>query len=169
MTKSRTEQDRGAESALLPEDQRRRVLSTFRLKLALTSFVLVLLIALSAMVFVLVTRIFGTLTPAVHSDLGWKAARGAAELAHSTQLGIVVRDETAIRAALRDYLRDPDVTSILVTDPAGERLFSHGEPIEKPFSGPSGKVAERPIVLLSWAESSIEAPRRGGRAQARRG
>jgi signal transduction histidine kinase/CheY-like chemotaxis protein len=148
--------DRGAENALLPEDQRRRVLSTFRLKLALTSFVLVLLIALSALVFVLVTRIFGTLTPAVHADLGWKAARGAAELAHSTQLGIVVRDEGAIRAALRDYLKDPDVTSIVVTDPAGEKLFSHGAPLERPFAGTRGKVDERAGTLVSWADSAIE-------------
>jgi two-component system, sensor histidine kinase and response regulator len=157
MTKQSPKHDESApESTLLPVDQRRRVLSTFRLKLALTSFVLVLLIALSAMVFVLVTRIFGTLTPAVHADLGWKAQRGAAELAHSTQLGIVVKDEAAIRAALRDYLKDPDVTSILVTDPSGERLFSHGERLERPFAGPRGKVVEQPTTLVAWAESAIE-------------
>jgi two-component system sensor histidine kinase/response regulator len=151
MTKAKSESN-----PLLPEDQRRRVLSTFRLKLVLTSFVLVLLIALSALVFVLVTRIFGTLTPAVHADLGWKATRGAAELAHSTQLGIVVKDDAAIRTALRDYLKDPDVTAILVTDPAGQRLFSYGAALERPFAGPRGKLVERPGVLVAWAESSIE-------------
>jgi two-component system, sensor histidine kinase and response regulator len=154
--KSQAKPARELESSLLPEDQRRRVLSTFRLKLALTSFVLVLLIALSALVFVLVTRIFGTLTPAVHADLGWKATRGAAELAHSTQLSIVVKDEAAIRTALRDYLRDPDVTSILVTDPAGERLFSHGAALPRPFAGSPGKLVEQPGSLVAWAESSIE-------------
>jgi two-component system sensor histidine kinase/response regulator len=157
MTKANSRhEDRGPESALLPEDQRRRVLSTFRLKLVLTSFVLVLLVALSAMVFVLVTRIFGTLTPAVHADLGWKAARGAAELAHSTQLGVVVKDESAIRSSLRDYLKDPDVTSIVVTDQEGKRLVSYGASLDDPFAGPRGKVVERPAALVAWAESSIE-------------
>lgn len=85
------------EAPLLSPEQRQRVLSTFRLKLILTSFVLVLLIGLSAMTVVLVTRIFDSLTPAVRADLGWKAERGAAELARATELGIVVADEQAIR------------------------------------------------------------------------
>jgi len=144
------------ESSLLSDEQRRRVLSTFRLKLILTSFVLVLLIALSTMVFLLVTRIFGTLTPAVRADLGWKAERGAAELARATQLGIVVKDRAAIESALAGYLTDADVTSIVVADATGETLLVHGKRLERPFSGPPERLVERPDTLVAWANSSIE-------------
>ena len=114
------------EAPLLAADERRRVLSTFRLKLILSSFVLVLLVGLSAMMFVLVTRIFDSLTPAVRADLGWKAERGAAELARATELGILVADEKAIRGALGAYLSDPDVTSIVVAGRDGKRLVTDG-------------------------------------------
>jgi two-component system, sensor histidine kinase and response regulator len=145
-----------SDAALLDADQRRRVLSTFRLKLILTSFVLVLLIGLSGMMVVLVTRIFDSLTPAVRADLGWKAARGAAELARATELGIVVSDERAIRAALGAYLADPDVTSIVVTDRDGKPLVTHGKPPERPFAGRPGQIDERDTVLVAWADSAIE-------------
>jgi signal transduction histidine kinase/CheY-like chemotaxis protein/HPt (histidine-containing phosphotransfer) domain-containing protein len=144
------------ETQLLTEEQRRRVLSTFRLKLILTSFVLVLLIALSTMVFLLVTRIFATLTPAVHADLGWKAQRGAAELAQSTQLGIVVKDQAAIRSALATYLSDSDVTAIVVADAQGAPLFVHGKKLDRPFAGDPEKLVESPDLLVAWANSSIE-------------
>jgi signal transduction histidine kinase/CheY-like chemotaxis protein len=144
------------DAPLLTHDQRRRVLSTFRLKLILSSFVLVLLIGLSAMMVVLVTRIFDSLTPAVRADLGWKAERGAAELARATELGIVVADEKAIRAALGAYLSDPDVTSIVVTDRDGKRLVTHGTPPEHPFDGKPGSVVEGSGTLVAWAESAIE-------------
>ncbi len=144
------------DAPLLAPDQRRRVLSTFRLKLILSSFVLVLLVGLSAMTFVLVTRIFDSLTPAVRADLGWKAERGAAELARATELGIVVADEKAIRAALGAYLSDPDVTSIVVVDRDGKRLVTHGTPPERPFAGKAGRVDERDRTLVAWAESAIE-------------
>src|SRR5262245_26184220 len=144
------------DAPLLAPDQRRRVLSTFRLKLILTSFVLVLLIGLSAMMVVLVTRIFDSLTPAVRADLGWKAERGAAELARATELGIVVADERAIRAALGAYLSDPDVTAIVVTDRDGKPLVTHGAPPPGLFRGKPGRADERASTLTAWAESAIE-------------
>ena len=61
---------------LLEAEERRRVLSTSRLQVILTSFVVVLLAGLSILMFVLVTRIFGSLTPSIEADLGWKARRG---------------------------------------------------------------------------------------------
>jgi signal transduction histidine kinase/DNA-binding response OmpR family regulator len=144
------------DAPLLGPEQRRRVLSTFRLKIILTSFVLVLLVGLSAMMVVLVTRIFDSVTPAVKSDLGWKAERGAAELARATELGIVIADERAIRSSLGAYQKDPDVTSIVVTDRDGKTLVTQGKPPPRPFAGRPGRVDEREGVLVSWAESSIE-------------
>jgi signal transduction histidine kinase/CheY-like chemotaxis protein/HPt (histidine-containing phosphotransfer) domain-containing protein len=144
------------EAPLLSPEQRRRVLSTFRLKLILTSFVLLLLIGMSAMTVVLVTRIFDSLTPAARADLGWKAERGAAELARATELGIVVADEQAIRTALGAYLSDRDITAIVVTDRDGKRLVTHGSPPERLFSGAKGRSEEREGVLVAWAESAIE-------------
>ena len=68
---------------LLAPEERRRVLSTFRLQVILTSFVVVLLAGLSVLMFSLVTRIFDTLTPSIERDLAWKSQRGVAELAQS--------------------------------------------------------------------------------------
>ena len=141
---------------LLSNEQRRRVFSTFRLKIILTSFVLVLLVGLSGLMFVLVTRIFDRLTPAVRADLTWKAERGAAELARATELGIVVADEKAIRSSLGSYLSDPDVISILVTDREGKALVTHGPALERPFAARPGRVEERQAAFVAWGESAIE-------------
>ena len=67
--------------------ERRRLLSSSRLRLAFTLFVVALLLAMSGMIFVLVSRIFDTLTPAVQRNLEWKARRGAGELVHAAELG----------------------------------------------------------------------------------
>ncbi len=110
------------------ERQRRRLLSSSRLRLAITLFVVALLLAMSGMIFVLVSRIFDTLTPTIQSDLEWKARRGAGELVHATELGIVVADEREIKGSLVGYDRDPDILAIVVTDMTGKVLATHGSP-----------------------------------------
>src|SRR3954470_1904160 len=120
------------------ERQRRRLLSSSRLRLAFTLFVVALLLALSGMIFVLVSRIFDTLTPTIQSDLEWKARRGAGELVHATELGIVVADEREIKTSLIGYDRAPDILAIVVTDMTGKVLATHGtppEPAPRLFSG----------------------------------
>src|SRR5262245_42593506 len=95
---------------------RKRVLSTFRLQLILTSFVVVLLVALSLLMFTLVTRIFDSLTPAIAADLRWKAERGTSELARASELGIVLEDRPALQRAFGSYARDADVVALAVVD-----------------------------------------------------
>jgi hypothetical protein len=73
-----------AEMAEKSERERKRLLSSSRLRLVFTLFVVALILALSALNFVLVSRIFSTLTPKVQADLEWKARRGAGELVHAT-------------------------------------------------------------------------------------
>jgi signal transduction histidine kinase/DNA-binding response OmpR family regulator len=142
---------------LLSAGERRRILSTLRLKLIFTSFVVLLLAALSVLMFSLVTRIFDTLTPSIEHDLARKAERGAAELSQSTQLGMVTSDHAAIRKAFGSYVHDADVESIVVAGPRGEVLETHGRaPENDPFAGPENRVVETGAHFSAWAESVIE-------------
>src|SRR6186713_2307368 len=86
----------GPEAAARSERERKRLLSSSRLRLAFTLFVVALLLSLAGLIFVLVSSIFNTLTPSIRADLEWKARRGASELVHATELGIVVADEREI-------------------------------------------------------------------------
>ncbi|HWZ91841.1 MAG TPA: response regulator, partial [Polyangiaceae bacterium] len=85
-----------------------------------------LLIGLCGMIFVLVSHIFGALTPAIRADLEWKAERGARELAHSAEYGLVLADEREIARAFHGYDTDPDILSIVATDAKGKVLAQHG-------------------------------------------
>jgi len=141
------------------ERQRRRLLSSSRLRMAFTLFVVALLLALSGLIFVLVSRIFDTLTPTIQADLEWKARRGAGELVHATELGIVVADEREIKGSLVGYDRDPDILAIVVTDMTGQVLATHGSPPEKPahlFGGSPRSLRKTDGYYVSWAEAAIE-------------
>ena len=139
--------------------QRRRLLSSSRLRMAFTLFVVALLLALSGMIFVLVSRIFDTLTPTIQADLEWKARRGAGELVHATELGIVVADEHEIKNSLNGYDRDPDILAIVVTDMTGKVLATHGAPPEASahlFQGEARSLRKTEGYYVSWAEAAIE-------------
>jgi signal transduction histidine kinase/DNA-binding response OmpR family regulator/HPt (histidine-containing phosphotransfer) domain-containing protein len=144
-------------SGALESSERRRVLSTFRLQVILTTFMVVLLAGLSVLLFVLVTRIFDTLTPSIERDLARKALRGVAELVQSTEIGIVTVDHMALRKAFGSYADDTDVTSIVVTDPSGAVLESVGDvPGNEVFQGPPGRLAATASRFSCWGEASIE-------------
>jgi two-component system sensor histidine kinase/response regulator len=146
-------------AALLSPEERRRVLSGFRLKLAQMGFVTLLLLGLSAMMFVLVSSIFASLTPSIQADLERKVRRGASELAYTAQYGMLLRDQGQIRQALSDYRNDPDVRAVLLADPAGSVIFSHGrlpEPAADLLRGPPNSLRAADGYLVSWAESMVE-------------
>jgi signal transduction histidine kinase/DNA-binding NarL/FixJ family response regulator len=147
-----------ASRLLVTPEQRAKVLSTARLKLVLISFVSVLLLGASAVSFVLVSRIFDQLTPATSRDLERKAQRGAIELAHATELGMVTRDLDQIRSGVTYYATDEDVEAIVVTDADGQLLYRHGaaEQEHAAFSGRPNDVADRAGAFVSWAEAAIE-------------
>jgi signal transduction histidine kinase/DNA-binding NarL/FixJ family response regulator/HPt (histidine-containing phosphotransfer) domain-containing protein len=139
--------------------ERQRLLSSSRLRLAFTLFVVALLLSLSGLIFVLVSSIFDTLTPSIRADLEWKARRGASELVHATELGIVVADEREIKGSLVGYDRDNDIKAIVVTDMTGKVLATHGVPPEPPaqlFTGNARSLRKTEGYFVSWAEAAIE-------------
>jgi len=149
----------GSEETAGVQKERRRLLSSSRLRVAFTLFVVALLLALSGLIFVLVSRIFDTLTPTISADLEWKARRGAGELVHATELGIVVADEREIKGSLAGYDRDQDIMAIVVTDMAGTVLAVHGtppEPAARLFAGNPGSIRATEGYFVSWAEAAIE-------------
>ena len=149
----------GSDPAEQSERQRRRLLSSSRLRMAFTLFVVALLLALSGLIFVLVSRIFDTLTPTIQADLEWKARRGAGELVHATELGIVTADEREIKGSLVGYDRDPDILAIVVTDMRGEVLARHGlapEAAPRLFDGNPRSLRKTDGYYVSWAEAAIE-------------
>jgi signal transduction histidine kinase/DNA-binding NarL/FixJ family response regulator/HPt (histidine-containing phosphotransfer) domain-containing protein len=147
------------EATVRAERERKRLLSSSRLRLSFTLFVVALLLALSGLIFVLVSQIFDTLTPTIRADLEWKARRGASELVHATELGIVVADEREIKSSLVGYDRDPDIMAIVVTDMTGKVLATHGSPPESApqlFSGPPRSLRVSEGHYVSWADAAIE-------------
>jgi signal transduction histidine kinase len=139
--------------------ERRRLLSSSRLRVSFTLFVVALLLATSGLIFVLVSQIFDTLTPSIRADLEWKARRGASELVHATELGIVVADEREIKGSLAGYDLDSDIMAIVVTDMTGKVLATHGKPPEATaqlFSGSPRALRVAPGHYVSWAEAAIE-------------
>jgi signal transduction histidine kinase len=142
----------------LPHDAR-RLASTLRLKVTLSVFTLVLLGALSGVIFFMVQRIFDRLTPSLRADLQWKAQHGAAELVHRAELGIVLADREMIRDELADLLSSEDIVAVVVVDPHGAPIAVFGDPpesIARLFSGAPGGVRHESDYLVSWTHGTIE-------------
>ncbi|HKY40880.1 MAG TPA: ATP-binding protein [Polyangiaceae bacterium] len=149
----------GIEAAIRLERDRQRLLFSSRLRLAFTLFVVALLLSLAGLIFVLVSSIFDTLTPTIGAALEWKARRGASELVHATESGIVVADEPKIKRSLVGYDRDNDIKAIVVTDMTGRVLATHGEPPEpsaRLFTGNPRSLRKTDGYYVSWAEAAIE-------------
>ncbi|MEI9941750.1 MAG: response regulator [Pseudomonadota bacterium] len=141
------------------ERQTRKVLSSLRVKVAFMLFVSALLMGMCGLIFSLVSQIFGALTPAVQADLKWKTERGVAELAQSTQYGMVLVDEREIRNAFRGYDVDEDFLAIVATDQTGKVLATYGKlpgDLKALFERPARQVDEQAAYYSSWAESTIE-------------
>ncbi len=141
------------------EQERKRVTSLARLRLAFTLFVALLLAGLLGLVFLLVSHIFGELTPTIRSDLMWKARRGAIELAKGAEYGIALRDEVAVRQVLEPYVKDPDVIRILVVDANANVIVAHGVERLAPadvFAYAPNTLHESSTDFTSWAQAEIE-------------
>jgi signal transduction histidine kinase/DNA-binding response OmpR family regulator len=138
---------------------RRRVLSGTRIQAAFTVFVTVVIVTLSASVFVVVGWIFDGLTPAIARDLRLKAERGARELTLATQTGVLVEDRAMVRDATAGYRSDPDVLAVVVANAQGKVLLSIGAPPFTPealvATGGSG-FRELPDSFVAWSDSNIE-------------
>ncbi len=152
---------RGTSSTILLNDQERsRILSTARLKVILSVFVVALLLGLGGLAFLQVSRIFDELTPAVARDLSWKTERGAAELSYTTELALALGEKEAIRAAAKTYLDDADVKSLVVKDAEDRVLFAHPPQAtsraELLFRGAPGTAHEAAESYVAWLPVDIE-------------
>jgi signal transduction histidine kinase/CheY-like chemotaxis protein/HPt (histidine-containing phosphotransfer) domain-containing protein len=160
MTPEPPASDLTAESAALKlNDERARVLSPTRLKLAFTLFVVTTLAALSMLTFLMVTRIFDRLTPSTRHDLEWKAQRGALELAQTAELAMVVGDSEHAKAAAHDYVQDPEVTQIVIQDADGKTVYvheKHDAHASATFVGEPGRAHDVGVAFSAWAPALIE-------------
>ena len=146
-------------ATLLPLAERKRMLSSTRLKLALTAFIALLLAALCTFVIILVSHIFHWLTPTIREDLGWKVSQGAAEVAEHAEVGMLLKDGPVIRDSFEHYAGDTDVQAIVVTDAVGTVLALQGElpgPVESFFKGPERKLNVSNAFISSWSSRTVE-------------
>ncbi len=131
-----------------------------RLKIAFLLFITVIIVALSGLIFILVSRIFDSLEPTLEANLGWKARRGAIELVHSADLGLASGEENEIRRAFEAYRDDPDILGIVAVDPSGKVLATQGSlprPAEQLFKGaPKGELWRQADFYATWQEADIE-------------
>ena len=144
---------------LLPMAERQRILSSSRLKFALTAFIVVLLAALCTFMLLLVTHIFHWLTPTIREDLGWKVSQGAAEVAEHAEVGMLLKDGPVIRDAFEHYTNDADVHAIVVTDGEGKVLALHGElpgALDSYFRGPERQLSVSNDFISAWVSRKVE-------------
>jgi hypothetical protein len=143
----------------MPEEERRRVLSSSRLHVALTTFVASLVFGLGVLTTLLISHIFGQLNPTIRQDLAWKAERGALDIVGSGDFGILVGDAAIVRKTFEPYRADGDVAAIVVTDMAGKVIAKRGEaplPMAALTAGPPNQVGVTGGALYSWAEAVVE-------------
>ena len=137
----------------------RKLMSGLRIQVAFMLFTVLVVTALTGLVFLFVSKIFAELTPSIRADLANKALRGSAEIALSADVGIVIRDPAQIAKSWSGYENDPDVVAIVVTDPSGEVLATHlhsPDPIPELFAGAPGELHVTPDGFSAWTESIIE-------------
>ena len=142
----------------LDRDVHRRVMSSFRLTVKLTVMVALIVLTLGAIVFVMVDRIFETLTPSIRYDLEWKARHGVIELCSTSELGVVADDRAAVAEAARELESDRDVVAIYVTGQRGP-VYSYGR-VPFHWGTVTGladeRVIERAGLYVSSGPVSIE-------------
>jgi signal transduction histidine kinase/HPt (histidine-containing phosphotransfer) domain-containing protein/ActR/RegA family two-component response regulator len=109
----------------LSSEEQRRVMSTFRLTVRLMVLVGLVVVVMGTLVFLLVDRIFDTLTPSIRHDLEWKARHAVYELSSRSELGVAANDRASVAAAAAELMRDPDVVTIHVVNERGT-VFDYG-------------------------------------------
>lgn len=113
----------------------------------------------TAVMFMLSERIASRFGPQVRTDLEWRVQRGAQELAHSADVGLVLGDEKVVRQAFGVYAKSADVQAIVAVDGSDKIVAQHGsvpEPVGTLFSGQGGGIRATDAYLVSWAPAEIE-------------
>jgi signal transduction histidine kinase/DNA-binding response OmpR family regulator len=137
---------------------REQLLSGSRIRVAFTLFTAAVLVTLTALIFGLVSHIFGRLTPSIRADLEWKAERGAAELARATDVGIVLGDAGQIEKQFQVYAKDHDVLALVAADANGKVLAVQGAPgLETTlFTGLPHRLRRETSWVGAWEPVVIE-------------
>ncbi|MFT3924430.1 MAG: response regulator [Myxococcales bacterium] len=150
----------GAQDGQALSPQVRGVIATgVQIRLAIAAITMSLVLILSVMTVFSIDRVFNWLTPIAEQDLRWKAERGLVELRRGAEVGLLLRDQGLLRAAVHSYALDPDVEAIAVEDRAGIQVYRHAK---RPFSsdalfaGSSNIVHSEPGRLRSWSPIAIE-------------
>jgi signal transduction histidine kinase/CheY-like chemotaxis protein len=135
------------------------LVSGFRIKAAFTLFTCAVIVALTGLVFALVSHIFSRLNPSIQADLEWKARRGAIELSAAADVGILLEDSSRIRQEFAAYANDSDIVTIVATDATGRVIAAHGAPpvgVANLFAGQQRQLKKYETAYVSWAEARIE-------------
>jgi signal transduction histidine kinase/CheY-like chemotaxis protein/HPt (histidine-containing phosphotransfer) domain-containing protein len=140
-----------------PAPPPRLEISNLRFNLRLMFMAAMIVALLGVIVFVLVDRIFDTLTPSIRHDLEWKAQHGVVELCSTADLAVVARDREAVAHAAAELVRDQDVVALHVVS-TDESVFDYGT---TPFDlkrevGPTGALVERANLLIATRPVEIE-------------
>jgi signal transduction histidine kinase/CheY-like chemotaxis protein/HPt (histidine-containing phosphotransfer) domain-containing protein len=156
---STSAQQANAESPALGDEAAQTAQLGRRIKLGILLFSLGLLVALSGMIFLIVSQIFDSLTPAIRRDLEWKASRGALALGRDVELGAITEDPVALAQQVSHYARDPDVRAIVVLNANGKPLYTMGQselPLAQLFGGSPGQLRRSGDSLYAHAPAVIE-------------
>jgi hypothetical protein len=144
---------------LMPEEEQRRVLSSSRLQVALTTFVTSLVFALAVLTTLLISHIFGQLNPTIRQDLAWKAERAAMDIAGAAEVGMLLEDAALVRKTFERYGADKDVTAIIATTMTGTVIAKQGDtPLSMAVltAGPPNQLGLTEGAFHAWAASAVE-------------
>jgi signal transduction histidine kinase/CheY-like chemotaxis protein/HPt (histidine-containing phosphotransfer) domain-containing protein len=153
------ERDATDDGALISAEDRRRIASGGRVTVALIGLSVLIVALFTGLVVLSVSEVFRAMTPAVRQDLAWKALRGAVELSHTGEYGLLVADAKLVRDAANDHLASSDVAGLVAQGVDGEDVLCEGEAVpvlRRVFSLPPGQVHELDGVIAAWTEAQIE-------------
>jgi signal transduction histidine kinase/DNA-binding NarL/FixJ family response regulator/HPt (histidine-containing phosphotransfer) domain-containing protein len=138
-------------------DATRRLLSGGRVKLRLILLTLLLVSLLTGLLLLLVSRMFSNLTPSLQDDLRWKAQRGASELSHTGDLGVLTKDTKQLLEVSQRYADERDFLYVAFHNAEGALLFERGDARGLPVLEHSAeKIGESEAAYASWAPMEVE-------------
>jgi len=141
-------------------NNRGTLLSGSRIRIAFTAFTVIVIGVLAALVFAMVAHIFSRLTPTIRADLEWKAKHGASELAHLTDVGIVLGDAKQLNDTFTAYAKDDaDILALVAADTSGTVLSVYGARPGLPaqlFLGRPNELSRQVGSYGVWTDVMIE-------------
>lgn len=137
-----------------------KLLSSARLKTALSLFVVCLLAFVTGLTFLLVSRMFDGFDATVRGHLETEARNGARLIGQSADLAMAIGDEAMTRESFRGYRNNPNVLAIIAENSTGE-VVRHGpalgpERVRRLFAIRERSLGADEESVWSWTTASIE-------------